>query len=257
MAKPSVGAQLFTCREFCKTTEGVAETFKKVAQIGYTNVQISGIGGDVDPKDVARIAQDNNLKISCTHVGWDRFLNDIDGTIELHKLWGCEHPAIGGLSQDYFSAEGVKKFIDELGPVSAKLAEAGMDFSYHNHSHELVKYGQRTWLATLYEDAPGDVVKAEIDTYWITHGGGDPAAWIRKCAGREPLMHLKDMCITAGREQRFAEIGEGNLNWKAIMAAAEESGVQYALVEQDRTYDRDPFESLAISYRNLKAMGWS
>jgi sugar phosphate isomerase/epimerase len=234
----------------------VAETFKKVAEIGYSNVQVSGIGGEVDPKDVARIAQDNGLEISCTHIGFNRFLEDIDGVIEQHQLWNCKHPAIGGLGAEYHCAEGVKRFIDELRPVAAKLAEAGMDFSYHNHSHELVKYGDRTWLAMLYEDAPGDVVKAEIDTYWITHGGGDPAAWITKCAGRQPLMHLKDMCITEQREQRFAEIGEGNLNWSAIMAAAEQSGVEYALVEQDRTYDRDPFESLAISYRNLKAMGW-
>jgi len=77
------------------------------------------------------------------------------------------------------------------------------------------------------------------------------------CAGREPLCHLKDMCITAEREQRFAEIGEGNLNWRAILDAAEHSGVEYLLVEQDQCYGRDPFESLAVSYRNLKAMGYS
>jgi sugar phosphate isomerase/epimerase len=65
------------------------------------------------------------------------------------------------------------------------------------------------------------------------------------------------MCITPEREQRFAEIGEGNLNWPAIMQAAQESGVEWYLVEQDRSYERDPFESLAISYRNLKSWGFS
>jgi sugar phosphate isomerase/epimerase len=63
--------------------------------------------------------------------------------------------------------------------------------------------------------------------------------------------------MAAPREQRFAEIGEGNLNWPAIMEAARKGGVEWYLVEQDRSYDRDPFESLAISYRNLKAMGLS
>jgi sugar phosphate isomerase/epimerase len=77
------------------------------------------------------------------------------------------------------------------------------------------------------------------------------------CAGREPLLHLKDFAMAPGREQRFAEIGEGNMNWDSILQAAQESGVEWYLVEQDRCYDRDPFESLAISYRNLVAMGFS
>jgi len=130
-----------------------------------------------------------------------------------------------------------------------------MDFSYHNHNHELAKYGGRTWLDMLYSEIPPSVLKAEIDVYWIQAGGGDPAWWVKKCAGREPLLHVNDMIVTPDREQRFAEIGEGNLNWPAIMREAQAGGVEYYLVEQDRTYDRDPFESLAISFRNLKAMG--
>ncbi|GAG09793.1 unnamed protein product, partial [marine sediment metagenome] len=190
------------------------------------------------------------------------FLNDLDTVIETHKLWNCNHPAIGGLfSQEYRGADGLKKFLDELPPIAEKLAAEGMDFSYHNHSHELVPCCGATWLEALYDQADPNHLKAEIDTYWIAHGGGDPAWWVRKCAGREPLLHLKDMTIAVSadgeREQRMAEIGEGNLNWPAILEAASAGGVEWYLVEQDFCYDRDPFESLAISYRNLKKMGLS
>ena len=255
MAKGVVGAQLFTLRDFTKTIPEIAETLKKVAGIGYTAVQVSAFG-DVDPKEVAKVLEDSGLTIASTHVGWPRCLEDADALIEEHKLWKCSHPAIGGLPGEYYNADGVKRFIDELGPVGEKLAAAGMDMSYHNHSHELVRYGDKTWLEMLYEQADAKILKAEIDTYWIQHGGGDPVAWVEKCAGREPLLHLKDMVIAAG-EQRFAEIGEGNLNWPAILDAAERGGVEYYLVEQDNCYDRDPFESMAISYRNLKQMGLS
>jgi sugar phosphate isomerase/epimerase len=145
--------------------------------------------------------------------------------------------------------------LHELGPISEKLAKEGIDFSYHNHNHELVHYGEKTWLDMLYEQASPEMLKAEIDVYWIQAGGGDPTAWIRKCAGREPLLHLKDMTVTQDRQQHFAEIGEGNMNWPAIITAAKESGVEWYIVEQDECYERDPFESLAISYRNLRAMG--
>ena len=95
------------------------------------------------------------------------------------------------------------------------------------------------------------------DIYWIQAGGGDPAAWVTRCAGRQPLLHLKDMAVSPEREQRMAEIGEGNLNWSAILKAAGEGGVEWYLVEQDHCYGRDPFESLAISYHNLVGMGLS
>jgi sugar phosphate isomerase/epimerase len=256
MLKNVVGAQLYTVREFTRDLPGIAASLKKVADIGYTAVQISGFG-PADPKEVAKLCEDNGLQVASTHIGWNEFLEDLDTVIETHKLWKCDHPAIGGLPGEYHTPEGLKRFLDELAPIAEKLAAEGMDFSYHNHNHELVKFGGKTWLAMLYEQAPPEMLKAEIDTYWIQAGGGDPAAWVRMCAGREPLLHLKDFIMGPGREQRFAEIGEGNLNWPAIMQAAQEGGVEWYLVEQDRSYERDPFESLAISYRNLKAMGLS
>jgi sugar phosphate isomerase/epimerase len=256
MLENVVGAQLYTVRDHLGTLPEIAESLKKVANIGYTAIQVSGFG-PVDPADVAVLFQDNGLTVASTHMNWPQFLGDLDAVIGTHKLWNCVHPAIGGLPGEYYTPDGLKRFLDELGPVAEKLAAEGMDFSYHNHNRELQKFAGQTWLAALYEQADPNALKAEIDTYWIQAGGGDPAAWVRKCAGREPLLHLKDFVMGPGREQRFAEVGEGNLNWPAIMEAARESGVEWYLVEQDRCYDRDPFESLAISYRNLQAMGLS
>jgi len=253
MPDATVGAQLYTIRDFTKTAADFAASMKKVADIGYKAVQISAIG-PIDDQEVARIVADQGLTIASTHVGWGEFLNDLDALIEKHKLWRCEHPAIGGVPAEYHSADGLKKFLDEIPPIAEALAREGMDFSYHNHNRELMRCGEKTWLAMLYEQADPKHVKAEIDTYWIQAGGGDPAAWVRKCSGREPLLHLKDM--TMGPDgPRMAEVGEGNLNWSAIMEAASAGGVEWYLVEQDTCYERDPFDSLALSYGNLAAMG--
>lgn len=251
-----LGAQLYTVRDFTKTLPDIAETLKKVAKIGYTAIQISGFG-PVDPRELAKVLKDSGLVVAATHVSWERLLKQTDAVIEEHKLWGCKHPAIGGLPGEYYSLDGLKRFIDELNQVVPKLAKEGMDFSYHNHNHELIKYGDKTWLELLYSKAPPSLLKAELDTYWLQAGGADPAYWISKCAGREPLLHLKDMAVGPDRQPRFAEIGEGNLNWPAILKAAEAGGVEWYLVEQDNCWGKDPFESLAISYRNLRAMGLS
>jgi len=91
----------------------------------------------------------------------------------------------------------------------------------------------------------------------VQRGGADPAAWVAKCAARGPLpvMHLKDFAVNpADKAPLFAEIGEGNLNWPAILKACKKAQVRWYCVEQD-VCPRDPFESLAISYNNLVKMG--
>lgn len=254
MGKHVVAAQLYSVRAFTQTIEGVADSLHKVAQAGYHAVQVSGFG-PVDPKAVAHLVEDNGLIVASTHVAWERFRNDLDALIEEHLLWKCYHPAIGSLPSGYHRLDGIKRFADELAPIVEKLASVGMDFSYHNHNMELAKYEGKTWLERLFNATAPDLLKFELDTYWLQAGGADSVWWIRKCAGREPLLHLKDMVVTPEREQRFAEIGEGNLNWPAILEAAAQSGVEWYFVEQDNAYGRDPFEALAISYRNLVRMG--
>ena len=133
------------------------------------------------------------------------------------------------------------------------MAEGGLTFSYHNHSFEFEKFSDKVGLEILRAESDPKYFNLEIDTYWVQHGGGDPTEWILKCKGRIPLLHLKDMANQGGQPV-MAEVGEGNLNWPRIQDAAKEAGVEWYLVEQD-ICRRDPFESLAISFRNLKAMG--
>jgi sugar phosphate isomerase/epimerase len=123
----NLGAQLYTIREFTQTLENIDRSLERIASIGYTAIQISAFG-PVDPREVAKLVQLNGLTVAGTHMGWDRFLNSIDEVIENHKLWGCRHAAIGGLPPEYFSLEGLDRFLDELQPVAEKLAEAGIDF---------------------------------------------------------------------------------------------------------------------------------
>ena len=258
MSKPVLGVQLFTLRDFLKTEDDIKETLQKVKEIGYTEVQLSGVG-EIEPALLAEILKDTGLSAVVTHMAWDRFQNDLDAVIAEHKTWNCKHAAIGSLPDSYRCEEGVKMFIDELAPISEKLAAEGIDFSYHNHNHEFIQYNGRAWLETLYSETPADMLKAELDLYWLQAGGADPSEWLWRCAGRAPVIHIKDMCIVKnenGPEQRFAAIGQGNMNWDAIFSEAEESGVEHFLVEQDDCYGADPFEELAISYKFLAENGY-
>jgi sugar phosphate isomerase/epimerase len=252
MPNSVLAAQLYTLRDFTKTPADIATTFKKVREIGYQAVQCSALG-PIPPADLRKILDDNGLFCCATHIGFERMRDDPDGVIAEHKTIGCPYTAVGSLPASYRNAEGYVKFAKEASAVAKRLKASGLTWGYHNHSFELEKFGARTGLEILYAESDPQYFTAEIDTYWIAHGGGDPAQWIRSVKGRSPLVHFKDMTIKDGK-QIMAEVGEGNLNWPAILAACKEAGVIWYIVEQD-TCQRDPFESLAISLRNLQKMG--
>jgi sugar phosphate isomerase/epimerase len=254
MAKPRLGLQLYSLRDFETTEIDFARTMERVAKIGYRTVQVSGIGDIADDR-VAQITSDNGLSIVATHAGWDEFTGDLEALIARHQLWNCKHTAIGMVPKEYLNLDGIQQFKRELTPIAERMSEVGMTFSYHNHSIEMAHFDGTPYLEHLYAQIPGETLRAELDTYWIAAGGGDPAEWIRRYPGRQPLLHVKDMVGTLDWEPRFAACGSGNLNWPAILSAAEEAGAEYALVEQDQFYEQDPFEAVTRSFEFLKAAG--
>jgi sugar phosphate isomerase/epimerase len=257
MSKPVLAAQLYTVRQSTQTANEFSQSMQKIRAIGYKAVQVSGIG-PIPHTEVKHILDDNNLTVCITHISYDLLQNHISDVIEQHHLWNCKHVAVGSMPEKYRgSEEGFRRFAEDATKIGQELARADLTFSYHNHSFEFVRFGKRTGLDIIYEESDPRYLKAELDTYWIQHGGGDPAAWVRRVKNRMPVVHLKDMAVVSegwNTKQIMAEIGEGNLNWPEILSACKEASVEWYAVEQDEC-QRDPFESLKISYQNLKAMG--
>ena len=247
-----IAAQLYTVREFTRTPADIGSTLGKLGKMGYEAVQVSALG-PIAPADLKEIADGEGLEIAATHVGYDEIRRNPQKVIEDHQLWDCRHVAIGSLPQEYQNGEGFALFAREASEAVRPLVDAGLTFSYHNHSFELEKFGARTGLDILYEESDPEVFSAEIDTYWIQHGGANPVSWLRKLEDRMYVVHLKDMAMR-GREQLFAEVGEGNLEWTEILQMCRRARVEWYIVEQD-ICQRDPFESLEISLHNLHRMG--
>ncbi|MCY3574189.1 MAG: sugar phosphate isomerase/epimerase [Chloroflexi bacterium] len=253
-----IAAQLYTIRQHTQTVGDFARSMEKIRAIGYRAVQVSAIGA-ISDEDVKRIAADNGLRICNTHIDFERLQHDLEAVIAQHQLWDCRHIAIGSMPAAFRdSADGYKRFAALGSQIGERLAAADMTFSYHNHSFEFVKFDGRAGLEILFDESDPRYLQAELDTYWVQHGGGDPVAWIDRLTGRMPVVHLKDMVMLPGEpgegpQQAMAEVGAGNLNFPGILAACQRAGVQWYAVEQD-ICQRDPFESLAISFANLARM---
>jgi sugar phosphate isomerase/epimerase len=247
-----IGAQLYTHRDYTKTPADIAKTLARVKKMGYDAVQASALG-KIDPAELARIFKNEGLTCAATHLGIEEMEKDPAKVIEEHQLWGCKLTAIGGFFPKEATTQTWLDFAARYNAVAKKFAGSGLSIGYHNHSHELAHFDAKPALAILWEHLDPSIWM-EVDVYWITHGGGDPAQWISRFARRIPAVHYKDMGIKLDRTQYMAEVGEGNLNWPRIIDACKSAGTEWYLVEQDICY-RDPFDSLEISLKNLKAMG--
>ena len=128
MSDTVLAAQLYTVRDFTRTPEGVANTFKRVRDIGYRAVQISAFG-PVDPHDVKRMLDDNGLVCCITHIGYQRLREDLPAVIDEHHLWDCRHVAIGSMPREFLAdgVDGVRRFAAAANELGRQLAAGRTD----------------------------------------------------------------------------------------------------------------------------------
>jgi len=250
--KPNqICAQLYTVRDFLQTPADIAVSLKKIREIGYETVQLSGLG-PIEVTELKAMLDGEGLVCCATHEDAAMILDTPQAVVEKLNALGCTitaYPYPAGI--EFKSIDDVKALAARLNAAGEVLYNAGQVLCYHNHHIEFRRIGGRTILETLYEETDPRFLQGEPDTYWVQYGGGCTVSWVRYLAQRLPIIHYKDYMVTEDNQVTFTEIGNGNLDWPHITAAAEAAGCEWFSVEQD-TCPGDPFASLAQSYNYMK-----
>jgi sugar phosphate isomerase/epimerase len=245
-----VALQCYTIRAHCQTAPEFAESMRRVRQIGYPAVQISGIG-PIPSAEVRRICDGEGLVICATHEPGQTIVDQPQAVVDRLGALGCRYTAYPYPHVPYDNASTLKTVARQLNAAGEVLRRAGMTLNYHNHAIEFRKFEGRTALEILYGETDPALLQGEIDTYWVQAGGGDPVAWCARLAGRLSLLHMKDYAVDADHKPIMAEVGSGNLDFPRIVAAAEKSGCQWFIVEQDYGFE-DPFDAATTSFRYVE-----
>ena len=252
-----IGAQLYTVRDYCKDLSSFAETLKKISDIGYTTVQVSGTC-EFDAQWLKTQLDQNNLRCVLTHTAPQKLQEQLAQVCDDHKIFGCGCVGLGmySMMKDDPAAE-YAKFLDTYKPIANTLKNNGLYFMYHNHDQEFYHLNGKTILQRMAEDFTADEMGFTLDTFWVQAGGANPAQWLRELKGRVPCIHLKDFAYARGNgfSANMAPVGEGNINFTDVIQAAADADTQYLLVEQDDCHGEDPFICLKRSYENLRALG--
>jgi len=246
-----VALQLYTLRDFCKTVPDLVATVKKITDIGYRTVQLSGVS--LPHAEAKKVLSDAGVTICATHEPSQEILDQPEAVCERLASIGVKYTAYPHPGKiDFKDEEAVRTLVKKLDAAGAVFAKHGLSLSYHNHAMEMTSFGNTTVLDFIYHETNPAHLKGELDVYWVQYGGGDPAAWIEKLSGRVPVLHFKDYAFGKDDKPFFAEVGHGNLNWPRIFDAAAKAGTQWVAVEQD-VCPGDPFVSIKKSYDFLKS----
>ena len=262
--KKYIGLQLYTVRNAMEADPVAA--LAKVAQIGYNSVEGATYTGmqkfyGMDAAAFAKQLKQNGLFMPSSHyrLGEEKtngadtqgtILHNWDKAIDDAAAVGIKYMVCAYLSNpERGNLDKYKNLADSFNIAAEKCKKAGIQFAYHNHDFEFIQQDGKYPYEILLNNTDKDLVKMEMDIYWMVKAKQNPITLFNQHPGRFPLWHVKDMTKTPN--QTFTEVGNGSIDFKKIFAQAEKSGLDYFFVEQDST-PANPYDSITQSINYIK-----
>ena len=186
-----------------------------------------------------------------------------DGTLAQARDHGFRYMVFNYLApEERLGSDLYRALADKLNAAGEKCRSAGLQFCYHNHDFEFEPRPDGKPIDTLLAHLDKNLVRLEVDTFWVSMAGMNAAAFLRQNAGRVELVHLKDRApgtpvhydMATVPNSTFRELGNGDLPLREILLAASQIGVKHYFVEQD--FSSDPLKSLRQSYAFLRKAGF-
>ncbi len=282
IGKP-IGIQIYTLGD--EAAKDIDATFARLAQIGYRDLELPGLLGKT-PAALKAAADRAGLRFSSIHLPLQgmpggsglslvsdpqRIANDL-GALGIFQgvapiapfppnfrpQQGEDMKAAIGRS---FAAAGKshwQRTAATLNERAAALKPFGIVVGYHNHNIEFAPVDGTTGWDVLVAETDPRLVHFEVDIGWVSAGGLDPVAFLRKHAGRCRWMHVKD--VKASTQTNFVlgmdptEVGSGRLDWARILPAARAAGVEHFYLEQEPPFTMPRIEAAAKGFTFLSRL---
>lgn len=257
-----IGIQLYSIRD--AMSADVPGTLKKVADIGYKNLELAGYANGkfygYSPAEFKKIVNDLGLVALSSHTQVESASISLDKA----KLMADTHAELGvkfcikpWIEEVDRNIEQYKKMIGDCNEVARVTKNVGIQFGYHNHNFEFANInGIVPYYDLFLPGMDAGLITMELDLFWAAKGGQDPVAMFKKYPGRFQLLHMKDMHTNQApffevKKDDICSVGEGVIDFKRILAAKETAGTKYIFVEDDNQGNGKPFEGIDTSIKNL------
>jgi sugar phosphate isomerase/epimerase len=268
-----IGLQLYTLGDV--VSEDIRTALRTAADIGYRAVEISTMKG-ITAAAFSEALRSTGMTCNSMHVNP---VADLPAIAESAHAIGVTYimtsmvsflakipPDAGAATGSALiagaarmTADDWKRSADQLNETGAALKRLGLNFAYHNHNHEFApRFGGQSGYDILLRDTDPALVSFEMDVGWVAAAGRDPVALLRAHRGRFTHMHVKDTVGAAEPNYEFkqhpADVGDGVLNWRAILPAAYGAGVRHFYVEREPPFTTSRIESARRSFDFLNRL---
>lgn len=258
------GLALYTVRDAME--ENPKTTLNKVAEAGYDFVEAAGYQDgkfyNMPPTDFKTYVEGLGLTPLSTHHSGVSLANAAqqmaDAKAAGFKYFVVPIPPMGLFTFNEETSEmgmtgGAANLANILNQLGKKAADLDLQLLYHNHDFEFKKDADGIVpIDYLLEHCDAKYVNFQMDLYWVIKAEADPLFYFNKYPGRFKIWHVKDM----DSQGRFASVGKGTIDFAKIYAQKEASGMEYYMVEQDKTFTETPLEAIEISQKGLRKFGF-
>ena len=254
-----LGLQLWSLRN--QMVASLPSGMAQVKSLGFTYVETAGTYNHT-AREMRALADANGLKVVGCHIGYERLQKDLDGAIAEAKTLGASYIVVAWIPHDTaFDVAQARVAAANFNAWGAKLKAAGLEFGFHTHGYEFrpLADGSSAFDVIMKETDPS-LVFCEMDVFWVAQAGVDPVKLLEKYPGRFKAFHIKDMRKGAatGLYEGHAPVsdnvavGQGCLDWPAILAAGAKQGMKYYFIEDETS---DPVGNIPPSIAYLKTLG--
>jgi sugar phosphate isomerase/epimerase len=257
----TLGVQLYTVRGVLP--QKPQETLSAIRAIGYQEVEATYAGLD----DLWPVLQKSGLKPVSIHLDSKSVTqgnpDDLSRIFDQLKKRGFTYAVMPYVPEpERGGIDVIKALAEKFNRAAEKCHAAGMSFCYHNHAFEFATEKGATLFQVMLDNTDKKLVAFELDLFWVSVAGLDPAEFLKKLSGRVPLVHLKDkaegtavMYKESVPRTAFKEVGSGVIDWPKVLRAAAAAKVAHYIVEQDQT-PGDPVDSLRQSFGYLSKLSF-
>ncbi len=238
-----IAVQMYTLRTLYLPLDeapmSLGEVLREVAAAGYDGIETFGA---LEPpaQEVAGLLKELNLRVCSAHVAIELLQEELDRVVEYHRALGNQTLIVPWLAPEQrpTDAAGWQQVGRSLDALGARIRAAGARLLYHNHDFEMEEVEGRTALEWMLAGADPAHLGAELDIGWVVRAGVEPVALLQRLSGRVPRIHVKDVAPPGENldEAGDADVGQGTVEWDAVLPAARAAGVEWLVVEHDQPH---------------------
>ena len=244
-----IGLAMYTVRNLAaRDFEG---TLRTIADIGYRDLDMYPDVGGLPPKETRALLDRFGLSCRSSRIATSVLRGDLPRALEAANVLGARWLTLASVpAEERTSLADWERLVASINGAADAARRAGLTFCYHNHDFELQPVAGRVPLELLLSGTDANLVRLQMDVYWMTKGGRNPVEEIKRLGGRVATLHLKDMDATPAGG--ITTVGRGTIDFAAVLRAALDAKVGDVFVEEDNP--ADPMAAARSSHDHLSRL---